>query len=175
METDSTIKTSEGEGKSPQTKEQAFEALMLRHKALIWHLCSDFRMDSVYTVEDKMQEVVCSLWQYFDTFEGRSSERTWVYRVSVSTLLMLARKRRIETAPIDEVATDSLADEVEHDAYQHLRQCIELLPETDRVVLRAHLDGFSYVEIGKITHLTVPAVAMRLTKAKHKLRQMMLK
>ena len=55
-----------------------FNALILRHKAMIWHICSDYRLGSVWNTEDCVQEVIVNLWRSFKSFEGRSSEKTWV-------------------------------------------------------------------------------------------------
>ena len=48
---------------------------------------------------------------------------------------------------------------------------IEAIKEPDRTILKAHIQGFSYAEIAKITGLTVGAVSMRLSRALRKLRK----
>ena len=50
--------------KDKSDKEQAFNAMLLRNKALIWHICSDYNLGKVWNVEDCMQEVIVSLWRY---------------------------------------------------------------------------------------------------------------
>ncbi|MBR3710917.1 MAG: hypothetical protein IKM99_08155, partial [Bacteroidales bacterium] len=72
--------------------EKAFDALLLRNKALLWHICSEFNLGKAWNTEDCMQEVIYVLWRDFGQFEGRSSERTWVYRVATNAMLMLKRK-----------------------------------------------------------------------------------
>ncbi|MBQ6084373.1 MAG: sigma-70 family RNA polymerase sigma factor [Bacteroidales bacterium] len=48
--------------------ESAFNAMLLRNKALIWHVCSDYSLGRAWKAEDCMQEVIYNLWRYFDTF-----------------------------------------------------------------------------------------------------------
>ena len=73
--------------------EKAFDAMLLRNKAMLWHICSDFNLGTTWSTEDCMQEVIYILWRDFSQFEGRSSERTWVYRVATNAMLMLKRKQ----------------------------------------------------------------------------------
>ena len=105
------MKSSEsyGANKSNSGTTQAdFNALVLRHKAMIWHICSDYNVGKVWKTEDCMQEVLISLWKSFGTFEGRSSEKTWVWRVATNTMLMLRRKdvRTLQTEPIETESVD---------------------------------------------------------------------
>ena len=69
-----------------------FNALVLRHKAMIWHICSDYNLGKAWKTEDCIQEVLISLWRSYGSFEERSSEKTWVWRVATNTMLMLKRK-----------------------------------------------------------------------------------
>ena len=80
-----------------------FNALVLRHKTMIWHICSDYGLGKAWNIEDCIQEVMVNLWRDFDKFEGRSSEKTWVWRVATNTMLMLKRKdvRSPQTDSID--------------------------------------------------------------------------
>ena len=151
-----------------------FNALVLRHKAMIWHICSDYRLGSAWKTEDCVQEVIVNLWRSFKSFEGRSSEKTWVWRVATNTMLMLRRKdvRSPQTEPIETENEDTKDDEPSNDSYQQLQQLIEALPEESGVIIRAFLDGFSYKEIAEMTNSTVGAVAMRIARLKRKLRIM---
>lgn len=136
--------------KDKPNKEQAFNAMLLRNKALIWHICSDYNLGKVWKVEDCMQEVIVSLWRYFDTFEGRSSEQTWIYRVATNTMLMLRRK----------------------DIKNPTTEQIDVHSEINGMIIRAHLDGFTYKEIADMTNLTEGTIAMRITRIKLQLKEM---
>ena len=121
-----------------------------------------------------MQEVMVSLWRDFDKFEGRSSEKTWVWRVATNTMLMLKRKevRSPQTDSIDTEGVERKDNEPSNENYQQLQQLIETLPEESGTVIRAFLDGFSYKEIADMTGSTVGAVAMRIARTKRKLKRM---
>ena len=151
-----------------------FNDLVLRNKAMIWHVCNNYNLGMVWKPEDRMQEVLINLWRDFDKFEGRSSEKTWVYRVATNTMLMLRRKSNM--TPVTETLeqeenTDTAAEGV-NDDYQQLLQLIDALPEKDGITIRAFLDGFSYKEIADMTGSTVGAVAMRIARTKRRLKKM---
>lgn len=151
-----------------------FNALVLRHKAMIWHICSDYSLGRAWNIEDCIQEVMVSLWRDFDKFEGRSSEKTWVWRVATNTMLMLKRKdvRSPQTEPIETEGAEKKSNDIGNESYQQLRQLIEALPEESSIIIRAFLDGFSYKEIAEMTGSSVGAVAMRIARIKRRLKNM---
>lgn len=156
----------------PETSQAEFQALVLRHKAMIWHVCSSYSIGSAWNTEDCMQEVMINLWRSFGTFEKRSSERTWVWRIATNTMLMLRRKdvRSPQTEPIESVDVEDKIEGASDEHYQQLQQLINTLPEENNIVVRAFLDGFSYKEIAEMTGSTVGAVAMRIARTKRKLK-----
>ena len=164
----------EAEKSRIETSHAEFNALILRHKAMIWHICSDYRLGNVWNTEDCVQEVIMNLWRSFKSFEGRSSEKTWVWRVATNTMLMLRRKdvRSPQTEPIETENEDTKDDGPSNDSYQQLQQLIETLPEESGVVIRAFLDGFSYKEIAEMTDSTVGAIAMRIARLKRTLKKL---
>ena len=164
----------EAEKSRIETSHAEFNALILRHKAMIWHICSDYRLGNVWNTEDCVQEVIMNLWRSFKSFEGRSSEKTWVWRVATNTMLMLRRKdvRSPQTEPIETENEDTKDDEPSNDSYQQLQQLIETLPEESGVVIRAFLDGFTYKEIAEMTDSTVGAIAMRIARLKRTLKKL---
>ena len=157
-----------------ETYQAEFNALILRHKAMIWHICSDYKLGSAWNTEDCVQEVIVNLWRSFKGFEGRSSEKTWVWRVATNTMLMLRRKdvRCPQTESIEMESAENKSEEPGNDSFQQLQQLIEALPEESGIIIRAFLDGFSYKEIAEMTNSSVGAVAMRIARLKRKLRIM---
>ena len=148
--------------------EKTFKELIHRHRDLIWSVCRSYRLSAAWTTEDAFHEVLCALWQGYSGFDGRSAERTWVYRVATNTMISLVRKTGNQpTAPPPPQREPSYRD----DDYRDLVEMIAALPEPDHTIVMAHLQGFSYAETAKATGLSVGAVSMRLTRALHKLRK----
>lgn len=154
--------------------EADFNAMLLRNKAMIWHICCDYNLGKDYSPEDCMQEVVINLWRDYGKFEGRSSEKTWVWRVATNTMLMLRRKadRNPITETLDNNSDSNEDTNTTDEDIRQLNQLIDTLPEKDATAIRAFLDGFSYKEIAEMTDNTVGSVAMRIARTKRKLKQL---
>lgn len=148
--------------------ERQFKELIHRQRDLIWRVCSSYRLGAAWTTEDAFHEVLCALWQGYGTFDRRSSESTWVYRVAANTMNSLARKRGNQPSPSP---TDLKEQGYRDDNYCDLVELIEATPEPDRTIIKAHAQGYSYKEIAEITELSIAAVSMRLTRVLRKLRK----
>lgn len=148
--------------------ERQFKELIHRQRDLIWRVCSSYRLGAAWTTEDAFHEVLCALWQGYRTFDRRSSESTWVYRVAANTMNSLARKRGNQPTPSP---TDLKEQGYRDDNYRDLVELIEATPEPDRTIIKAHAQGYSYKEIAEITELSIAAVSMRLTRVLRKLRK----
>lgn len=151
-----------------ETTERQFIELVRRHRDLIWQVCRSFKLSPAWQPEDAFHEVLCVLWQGYSGFDRRSSERTWIYRVAVNTMITLYRKTANKPVPQPEQLPETSYEDA---AFLELAQLIDLLPEPDRTIVTAHAQGYSYAEISQITGLSVGAVGMRLSRALRKLRK----
>jgi RNA polymerase sigma-70 factor (TIGR02960 family) len=75
-----------------QGDEAAFELLVERHRGELYAHC--YRMlGSVQDAEDAVQESLLGAWRGLAGFEGRSSLRTWLFRVATNACLRLGARR----------------------------------------------------------------------------------
>jgi RNA polymerase sigma-70 factor (TIGR02960 family) len=73
-------------------EEAAFERLVAGYRGELYAHC--YRMlGSVQDAEDALQESLLGAWRGIAGFEGRSSLRAWLYRVSTNACLRLAARR----------------------------------------------------------------------------------
>ena len=72
--------------------EAAFELLVERHRGELYAHC--YRMlGSVQDTEDAVQESLLGAWRCLAGFDGRSSLRTWLYKVATNACLRLSSLR----------------------------------------------------------------------------------
>src|SRR5438046_8292418 len=80
--------------------EGAFERLIEPHRAELHAHC--YRMlGSVHDAEDALQDALLRAWRGLARFEGRSSLRSWLYRIATNTCLDLIGRRPKRVLPID--------------------------------------------------------------------------
>ena len=154
-------------------KEHQFELLVREHKRTIYTVCYMFSHNKT-EVEDLFHEVLIRLWNGFDHYEGRSSARTWVYRVALNTAINQDKKerRRIETVPLTVDIDPFEADDPKTQQVRKLHDLISQLELIDRSLVLLWLEGIPYDEIGAIIGITPNNVGVRLARIKEKLVQM---
>jgi RNA polymerase sigma-70 factor (ECF subfamily) len=131
---------------------------------------------------DLLQEIHFALWRSFAGFDGRCSERTWVYRVAhnVATSHVLKRRRSPaqKLASLDEIAAqgdptqaDPEAEVGDRQALARLTALIQALAPPDRQVVVLYLEGLEAAAIGEVCGLSPGAVAAKIHRLKAVLAQ----
>jgi RNA polymerase sigma-70 factor, ECF subfamily len=80
--------------------EGAFQRLIERYQSELHAHC--YRMlGSLHDAEDALQEALVRAWRGLARFEGRSSLRSWLYRIATNTCLDAIAKRPKRVLPVD--------------------------------------------------------------------------
>jgi RNA polymerase sigma-70 factor, ECF subfamily len=80
--------------------EDAFRTIVERHRAELHAHC--YRMlGSLHDADDALQESLLRAWRGLDRFGGRSSLRTWLYRIATNVCLDAIARRPKRVLPID--------------------------------------------------------------------------
>ena len=152
-----------------QTKEEIFCEIVHAHRNIIYKVCYIYAPQGM--IEDYYQEVVCNLWQSFDKFEGRSKYSTWIYRVALYTCISFIRRRQPASISLSfDISNDE--DPALKERLEELHSVINRLNHLDRALIILWLDGYAYDEIAEITGLSESNVAVKLMRAKNKIKEM---
>ena len=164
---------------------EAFARLVSLHESMVYNLAARLLGDGE-EARDLSQDVFLQVYRTLGRFEGRSTLKTWIYRIVVNQARnrhrFWRRRHRDEQVSLDQhVATHGdvlrgsgpAPDRVlaQKELAEQLQQALERLPFEQRtaIVLR-EVDGLSYEEIAYSLNLAVGTVKSRLTRARQALR-----
>ena len=86
--------------------EAAYRELVETHRRELHAHC--YRMlGSVQDAEDALQEALLRAWRALDRFEGRSSPKSWLYKIATNTCLDVISGRGRRVLPVDLDAEDA--------------------------------------------------------------------
>lgn len=121
--------------------------------------------------KDLYQEILLQAWRSWSSFRGDSKFSTWLYRISLNTILTQKRKSsRIDyMESLEEVDRGTNDVSQKREEVERLRKAIRTLSETDRALISMHLDGYENAEIAEVLGITVNHVAVKLHRCKQQL------
>lgn len=146
--------------------------MIREQKATIYTVCYMFSKDKE-EIDDLFQEVLVKLWQGYDSFQGKSDLRTWIYRVSLNTCISIDRKKkRRKTQPLLEGVDLFDKNDADNSQTDMLHERIGKLQAFDRAIVLLWLENLSYEEIAQIVGISVKNVSVKLYRIKEQLKQM---
>jgi RNA polymerase sigma-70 factor (ECF subfamily) len=121
--------------------------------------------------KDMFQEILFQAWKGFPGFRGESKFSTWLYRISLNTLLTTQRKaNRVQyRETVDDAPLADVHDALKNENSRLLRQAVRRLPETERAIITLHLDGYANPEIAEIMGITINNTTVKLHRIKNQL------
>ena len=156
--------------------ERPFQELMRRYQRLVWRVCYRF-MGNGDDAEDLTQEVFFKVYRNLASFEGRSTFKTWLYRIAINTAQneLRARARRpqeseteLETVaefiPDTETVEETILEQGRRDrlaaAFASLR------PEDIQILRYKDIEQKQYDEIAILLGIGLSATKMRVQRAR---------
>ncbi len=149
---------------------------MHRYQTFVWRACYGV-MHNAQDAEDLTQEVFFKVYRSLPKFEGRSSFKTWIYRIAINTSKNELR-RRSRRPQVSESDTDTLAevlsDDVELEEQWQERREQELLekalarlrPAESEIIRLKDLEQRPYADIAELLGISLSAAKMRAQRAR---------
>lgn len=161
--------------------DKSFREIYDRHSKMVYNLCL-FYLQNIPDAEEATQDVFMKVHEKKESFTGRSSLKTWIYRITVNQCLdMLKAKKRKkrfgflvslfgneDETPVDIPDFEHPGIKVEDkEAVLLIMKQLYQLPEQQKtaVLLRA-VEGLGQEEIASIMHISVKAVESLLSRAR---------
>lgn len=154
----------------------AFDTLVRRHSSRLLRMTFAL-VGNQQDAEDLMQEAFAKAYFKIQSFSGRSSFFTWLYRITVNQSISNRRKRRLESTHQGLYLDDAPAPTAEepsaeavletHEEVTRVRRAIAQLDDDRRTVLVLRdIEGLDYKEIAEVLEIPRGTVRSRLHRAR---------
>lgn len=162
---------------------EAFAEVYARYGALVFGIARRMSGDDA-VAEDLSQEIFLRIFKYLEKFRGKSSLKTWVYRVSINCCRSrLGRRSRrgkafveIEEASFDRMPATSEGTDARvarREAREILGRGLAQLPlEFREAVVLRDIGGLSYDEISQVLGIRIGTVRSRIARGRDRLRRL---
>jgi len=160
------------------TSNGALDDLLARYEPALRRLAASYERDPALR-EDLAQEMLLALFRALPTWRRECSERTFVYRVAHNRALSHLARRRPAFDDLDRAASipdpAPLPEAIAAAGQQHdaLLAALRRLPVAQRQLLTLALDDLTPREIADVLGITENNVAVRLTRARAALRELL--
>jgi len=154
-------------------KEKLFANLHKDYQVMINQMCLGFLKGDHDLAADLTQETFINIWSALDKFQGASSYKTWIYRITVNTCLKFIRDNKSKyhisiteqyTKPVPPITQDEDAKNEE------LYQAIGQLNKVDRLIIMMVLDELEYTEIAEIVGISEGNLRVKIHRIKKNLK-----
>lgn len=153
-----------------ELQKRNFIRIIDANQGIVKSLCKVYYM-SHEDQKDAFQDIILQLWKSFETFRGESEISTWIYRVSLNTLLAKVRKEK------KKITTESLGNSelsisitMTDGDIELLNIVIQSLKDLDKAIVILYLEGYKNKEISQILNLTPTNISTRLNRVRAELK-----
>ncbi|MEM6794221.1 MAG: sigma-70 family RNA polymerase sigma factor [Acidobacteriota bacterium] len=163
-------------------EEGAFEEIYSRFGSMVYNLC--FRMSGRAEVaEDLTQETFLRIHRHLARFSGRSTLKTWIYRVTLNHCRSKLGRKRYPSVPLAEENEEGgvhLKDPARgpeehtlaHDAARRVAAGLHRVkPKFREAVVLRDIEGLSYDEIAEVLGVRIGTVRSRIARGREQLRK----
>jgi len=169
--------------RAQQGDPEAFGLLFERHKARVYALCLRMTRNKA-EAEDLTQEAFLHVFRKLCAFRSDSALSTWLYRVTVNTVLMHFRKKTLAVVSGEKPGTDGNPTPREFpmtdfrltgcvDRMALNRALAELPNGYRRIFLLHEVAGYEHREIAKFLGCSVGNSKSQLHKARQRIREIL--
>lgn len=149
--------------------ERDFLAHLQEHQGIIYKLVNIYARDPD-DKKDLQQEIILQAWKSYARFKGESKFSTWLYRLSLNTILTMRRRpAAVEYRDNLETLNNTASPFDIKDDVELLYKAIRQLDDAEKAVISLHLEGYENKEIADIIGITTNLVAVKVFRAKQKL------
>ncbi len=149
-----------------ESRKNEYIELVQQHAGII-HKVIGLYVDNAEDKKDLHQEILLQSWKSFQNFKGKALFSTWLYKVSLNTVLNHHKKQKNHEElqhMKEEVSTSE-----QQENHEVLYQIIKSFNQIDRMLISLHLEGYKNQEIAEITGMTNNHINVKIHRLKTKI------
>lgn len=155
---------------------QLFESIYTTYYPMVYQMCLGYMKGNSAQASDLTQEIFITVWNKLTSFEGRSTHKTWIYRITVNSCLQYLRTKKRKNNIQFEKIEHALKNEIEEASEnnnQTLYNAIGKLNELDRLLIMMILDGESYDGVAEVIGISAVNVRVKIHRIKQRLKKIL--
>jgi RNA polymerase sigma-70 factor (ECF subfamily) len=163
-------------------KDTLFREAYESYKNAIYRICCCYVWDPEDR-KDVFQEVMLRLYKHIGAFQGKSSLKTWIYRIAVNACIDFLRGRKRQERILDRSCKYDLVAAGNPSAngnqvagvvnIESLYTCIARLPVLDQTLVSLYLEDASAKEMAEVLGISEANVRVKLSRLREALKQML--
>nr|WP_288935640.1 RNA polymerase sigma factor [uncultured Allomuricauda sp.] len=152
--------------------EQEFTTIYNSYASKVHRLCLGYASGNNELANEWLQETFVKVWKHRNSFKGKSSIDTWIYRIAVNVCLGDLRKSRKRITINEEVLSNSIIDDNNDNDEKNIKKmyhCIEKLNEQNRALILLELENIPQATIADTVGLAHGTLRTRLSRIRKSL------
>ena len=171
-------------------EKEAFAEIVRAYQQMVFNLAFRY-LGNYEEAEELTQEVFIRVFRFLKKFKGKSSLKTWIYRITVNSAYnrydwLRRRKHKqqmsldAQNSPEDKPLKDKIkttdrnpeSEALSREVQREIQQCIERLPKRLRMaVILRDIEGLSYNEIAEALQINEGTVKSRIARGRAALKE----
>jgi len=152
--------------------EQEFTNIYNLHASKVHRLCLGYASGNNELAKEWHQETFIKVWKHRNSFKGKSSIDTWIYRIAVNVCLGNLRISRKSITINEDLLSNSTYDDNKNDDEKNIKKmyhCIGQLNEQNKALILLELENIPQTTIADTVGLTHGTLRTRLSRIRKSL------
>ena len=152
--------------------EQDFTNIYNSYAPKVHRLCLGYASGNKELANEWLQETFIKVWKHRNSFKGKSSIDTWIYRIAVNVCLGDLRKSKKSIPINEEVLSNSKTEDYSYNDEKNIKKmyhCIDQLNEQNRALILLELESIPQATIADTVGLAHGTLRTRLSRIRKSL------
>jgi RNA polymerase sigma factor (sigma-70 family) len=152
--------------------EKEFTNIYNLYASKVHRLCLGYASGNNELAKEWHQETFIKVWKHRNSFKGKSSIDTWIYRIAVNVCLGDLRKPRKNITINEDLLSNSSYDDNKNDDEKNIKKmyhCIDQLNEQNKALILLELENIPQTTIADTVGLAHGTLRTRLSRIRKSL------